>query len=289
MLISAMPRASNWVLRRCLSRRCLWRPPAYAGRWRFAVGRGRTVCGQYKQAAKFVSSCCLRKCKIELVRVYGGLPLTPGGSRCRARSKIAQGWRQTLEVAYASLNGKGSSAEPCGWPISIRCALSPMRNWRPSGPTRSRPRRRSMPRSAVVTRCWQCQAGSEEGAALLMNAAAALDCPSRWRIAGAGKHAGRHPAGGPPGLPSGRVRCHVRGWHARSYSRRNAGADDQWRYRPVCETPDARSFRSMPGTASAFRALPKRRAVPRTRLAGQCRDQAGDRPRIGDGRGGFRD
>ena len=45
--------------------------------------------------------------QIEMVRVYGGLPLT-SAARMAARSKLLQDGDKTLEVAYASLNGNGN-------------------------------------------------------------------------------------------------------------------------------------------------------------------------------------
>ena len=71
------------------------------------VGAGRSP-AEYKQAAKFVSFLLSPEMQVELVRVYGGLPLTAAG-RAAARSKILRDGDKTLEVAYASLKGKGAS------------------------------------------------------------------------------------------------------------------------------------------------------------------------------------
>lgn len=70
------------------------------------VGAGRTPV-QYKQAAKFVSFMLSPEMQIEMVRVYGGLPMT-SAARAAARSKLLQDGDKTLEIAYASLNGNGS-------------------------------------------------------------------------------------------------------------------------------------------------------------------------------------
>lgn len=71
------------------------------------VGAGRSS-AEYKQAAKFISFLLSPEMQVELVRVYGGLPLTAAG-RAAARSKILRDGDKTLEVAYASLKGRGAS------------------------------------------------------------------------------------------------------------------------------------------------------------------------------------
>jgi sn-glycerol 3-phosphate transport system substrate-binding protein len=70
------------------------------------VGAGRTPV-QYKQAAKFVSFLLSPEMQLEMVRVYGGLPMT-SATRAAARSKLLQDGDKTLEIAYTSLNGNGS-------------------------------------------------------------------------------------------------------------------------------------------------------------------------------------
>jgi sn-glycerol 3-phosphate transport system substrate-binding protein len=70
------------------------------------VGAGRSA-AEYKQAAKFVSFMLSPEMQIEMVRIYGGLPLTPA-TRAAARSKVLQDGDKTLEVAYASLKGRGA-------------------------------------------------------------------------------------------------------------------------------------------------------------------------------------
>lgn len=70
------------------------------------VGAGRTP-AQYKQAAKFVSFLLSPEMQLEMVRVYGGLPMT-ATARAAARSKLLKDDDKTLEIAYASLNGNGS-------------------------------------------------------------------------------------------------------------------------------------------------------------------------------------
>lgn len=74
------------------------------------VGAGKSA-AEYKQAAKFVSFVLSPEMQIEMVRVYGGLPLT-AAARAAARSKLLQDGDQTLEIAYASMKGKGASHVP---------------------------------------------------------------------------------------------------------------------------------------------------------------------------------
>ncbi|MFN4325421.1 MAG: extracellular solute-binding protein [Azonexus sp.] len=74
------------------------------------VGAGKSA-AEYKQAAKFVAFLLSPEMQVELVRAYGGLPLT-GAARAAARSKILQDGDKTLEIAYASMNGRGASRVP---------------------------------------------------------------------------------------------------------------------------------------------------------------------------------
>lgn len=70
------------------------------------VGAGRSA-AEYKQAAKFVSFLLSPEMQVEMVRVYGGLPLT-AAARAAVRSKLFKDdGDRTLDVAYASLNGRG--------------------------------------------------------------------------------------------------------------------------------------------------------------------------------------
>jgi len=62
---------------------------------------------QYKQAARFIAYLMTPEMQIELVRTYGQLPLTPA-SRAAARSKLLKDDDKTLQVAYASIDGKGA-------------------------------------------------------------------------------------------------------------------------------------------------------------------------------------
>lgn len=84
------------------------RQPSLADGASLWVGAGRSP-AEYKQAAKFVSFLMSPDIQIELVRSYGGLPLTTA-ARAAVRSKLLQDGDQTLQVAYASL--KGTSAKP---------------------------------------------------------------------------------------------------------------------------------------------------------------------------------
>lgn len=71
------------------------------------VGAGRSK-AEYKQAARFISFLLAPEMQVEMVRAYGGLPLTAAG-RAAVQSKILSDGDKTLQVAYASL--KGSSAK----------------------------------------------------------------------------------------------------------------------------------------------------------------------------------
>lgn len=69
------------------------------------VGAGRSP-AQYKQAAKFVSFLLSPEMQVEMVRAYGGLPLT-AAARAATHSKVLKDDDKTLEIAYASLKGNG--------------------------------------------------------------------------------------------------------------------------------------------------------------------------------------
>jgi sn-glycerol 3-phosphate transport system substrate-binding protein len=74
------------------------------------VGAGRSP-AEYKQAAKFVSFLLSPVIQVELVRVYGGLPLT-AAARSAACSKVLQGndcRQEVVDIAAASLKGRGAS------------------------------------------------------------------------------------------------------------------------------------------------------------------------------------
>ena len=222
------------------------------------VGAGRTP-AEYKQAAKFVSWLLSPEMQIETVRLYGGLPLTPA-ARSAARSKILKDSDRTLEIAYASMKGKGASSVPHVADIdAVRIITNEELEaaWADKKPAKAALDTAVSRGSAVPVR----QSGAEEVPALLMRvSAAALDCPSRWRESGAGKYPGRHSPGGQAGLPGGRVRRDALGGrHAGSDSRRNAGTHDQWR-RPGLRNAGCRSLCARcRRTASAFPAFPKPR------------------------------
>lgn len=63
---------------------------------------------EYKVAAKFVSFLLTPETQLELASVYGHLPLT-AAARTAMKSKALRDRSQTLEVAYASMKGKGGS------------------------------------------------------------------------------------------------------------------------------------------------------------------------------------
>ncbi len=56
------------------------------------VGAGKSA-AEYKQAAKFVSFLLSPEMQVEMVRIYGGLPLT-SAARAAVRSRDPAGWRQ---------------------------------------------------------------------------------------------------------------------------------------------------------------------------------------------------
>jgi sn-glycerol 3-phosphate transport system substrate-binding protein len=70
------------------------------------IGAGHSP-AQYKQVAKFVKFVLSPEMQIEIVRVYGGLPMT-SVARAAARSKLLQDGDKTQEIAFASLKGNGS-------------------------------------------------------------------------------------------------------------------------------------------------------------------------------------
>jgi sn-glycerol 3-phosphate transport system substrate-binding protein len=74
------------------------------------IGAGKSA-AEYKQAAKFVSFLLSPEMQVEIVRIYGGLPLT-AAARAAARSKLLQDGDRTLEIAYASMKGRGTSHVP---------------------------------------------------------------------------------------------------------------------------------------------------------------------------------
>jgi sn-glycerol 3-phosphate transport system substrate-binding protein len=74
------------------------------------IGAGKSA-AEYKQAAKFVSFLLSPEMQVEIVRIYGGLPLT-AAARSAARSKLLQDGDRTLEIAYASMKGRGTSHVP---------------------------------------------------------------------------------------------------------------------------------------------------------------------------------
>ena len=74
------------------------------------VGAGRPA-AEYKHIAQFVSFLLAPDMQIEMVRAYGGLPLTPA-ARSAAQSKVFGEIDRTLKIAYGSLKGKGASPVP---------------------------------------------------------------------------------------------------------------------------------------------------------------------------------
>lgn len=70
------------------------------------AGAGHSA-AEYKVAAKFISFLLKPEMQVELVRTYGQLPLT-GAARAAAKSKILRDRDQSLEVAYASIQGNGA-------------------------------------------------------------------------------------------------------------------------------------------------------------------------------------
>lgn len=72
------------------------------------IGAGHAAVN-YKTAAKFISFLLTPQTQVELVRIYGQLPLT-GAARTAVSSKVLRDRDESLKVAYASL--KGSGAKP---------------------------------------------------------------------------------------------------------------------------------------------------------------------------------
>jgi sn-glycerol 3-phosphate transport system substrate-binding protein len=70
------------------------------------VGAGLSAV-DYRVAAKFIAFLLAPETQIELVSTYGQLPMTDGARR-NVRSKLLRDHQEVLEVAYASLGGKGA-------------------------------------------------------------------------------------------------------------------------------------------------------------------------------------
>ncbi|MCK6391749.1 MAG: extracellular solute-binding protein [Azonexus sp.] len=70
------------------------------------VGAGKSA-AEYKAAAAFVSYILSPEIQIEIVRIYGGLPLTDA-ARAAARSGLLKDGQEALDAAYKSLQGNGS-------------------------------------------------------------------------------------------------------------------------------------------------------------------------------------
>lgn len=84
------------------------RRPSLADGAALWIGGGRSA-AEYKQAAKFVSFLLSPEMQVEMVRSYGGLPMTEA-ARAAARSKLLKDDDRALNVAYASL--KGGAGKP---------------------------------------------------------------------------------------------------------------------------------------------------------------------------------
>lgn len=85
------------------------RQPSLADGAALWIGGGRSA-AEYKQAARFVSFLLAPEMQVEIVRSYGGLPMT-AAARAAAQSKLLQDGSKTLEVALASLKGNGGKPE----------------------------------------------------------------------------------------------------------------------------------------------------------------------------------
>ncbi len=161
---------------------------------------------EYKQAAKFVAFLLSPEMQVELVRAYGGLPLT-GAARAAARSKILQDGDKTLEIAYASIDGgqRTRACRRCADTDAVRIMVNEELEavWSDQKPAKAAPRYRRV--------AWQCraqrQAGPEEGAALLMQSPLPRWIAHRSSVRWRREYPGRHPLGGPPGFSGRRSRC----------------------------------------------------------------------------------
>ncbi len=71
------------------------------------IGAGFKV-PEYKAAAKFVAWLLTTEVQVELARTYGQLPLTDA-ARSALKGKVQRDRDQTLEVAYRSMGGNGST------------------------------------------------------------------------------------------------------------------------------------------------------------------------------------
>ena len=73
------------------------------------VGAGHAP-AEYKQAARFVSFLLSPEMQVEVVRNYGGLPMT-AAAKAAARSKLLQDGAKTIDIAFASLRGNGGKPD----------------------------------------------------------------------------------------------------------------------------------------------------------------------------------
>jgi hypothetical protein len=250
-----------------------------AGRRRLAVGGRRPFAGRVQAGGEVrllpAGAGNADRAGAQLWRVAAD-----PAARAAARSKILQDGDQTLQVAYASLKGASAAPMPHVADASIRCASSPSEELE-SGLGRQEAGQGGAGHGGQSRqRGADGQAGAEEGAALLMP----LRCRAGLPIAVAGRwrrktrwpeSAWRRGSGytavefdvmlsgdGTPVLI-----------HDETLERTTNGAGR------VCDTPDALLFRARCRSRRAHSAFCRsRRPVPRTRSAGQRRDQTGDRP-----------
>ncbi len=85
------------------------RHPSLADGASLWVGAGRSA-NEYKQAARFVSYLLSPEIQVEMVRVYGGLPMTEA-ARVAVQSKLFQDGKKTMDVAFASLKGSTGKSD----------------------------------------------------------------------------------------------------------------------------------------------------------------------------------
>jgi hypothetical protein len=243
------------------------------------VGAGYSA-AEYKQAAKFVSFLLSPEMQVEMVRMLWRSAADLGCPPA-ARSKMLQDGDKTLDIAYASLSGNGS--KPAVRVANIDAVRIIADEELEAVWADKKPAKAAL--DASVSRgnaLLGCQAGPEEGAALLMK----LPLPRWIAHRGGGSLAPENTwlaSGWRPGWatkPSSSTSC-CRAMARRFYSRRNAGADDQWRMAVSAKHRMPFFFRLMPANGERIPHFAEAAAVPQSRLAGQCRDQAGARLRGG--------
>jgi hypothetical protein len=238
-----------------------------AGGYSLWVGGGQKP-AEYKGVAQFVSFLMEPDLQVEFSAVAGFPADDRGGACCRGQQAV-EGRRRRPQCRLRQLQGPALCAR-CACRRSSGCGSSSKRNWKPPGPARRRPSRRSTtPSSAAIsslpaapkTKAAKTGAAARRSdrSAPRLALAARLRAPLRG-CAGAGEHAGRSAYRRPAGRAGGRVRRDAVGRRfAVAAARRNAASA-----RPTawagCARPRCRTVRPRRRCFASTRRLPASRA-----------------------------